>query len=398
MASRLLSRRRFIGAAAALLAAGCRPLQPTAAPTEEPLPTDTPEPTATPTPGPIPTSTPFPTPTPAPYSVLWQDISPPVSLDFNKPANNYGILALAIDPKDPAVLYAGTCYQGLWKTGDGGKRWAKVNTGRHHEALDAARLWTLAIDPTDPNVLYTACGYGEGGIWKSTNGGVDWDSMLTPDIVASFGADIMFINLNPTKPQQLLAGYHRPPSGQNAVILMSGDGGTSWRALGRDVPWSGGEGQQAFFLSDTTYLATTPTAGYWRSSDAGKTWKQVSKASTNQYNQVVVTPNGTILAGSQGGIVLSRDGGATWGEVHPAPGPYEAITALGDFLYTAPAAAGGNQAASYYVSSITSGYQWFPQSTQTFANGPNRLVADLQRRILYSSNGNGGVWRLALRA
>jgi hypothetical protein len=34
----------------------------------------------------------------------------------------------------------------------------------------------MVVDPTDSEVLYTVAGYGQGRIYKSTNGGVDWTS------------------------------------------------------------------------------------------------------------------------------------------------------------------------------------------------------------------------------
>lgn len=85
-------------------------------------------------------------------------------------------------------LYSKNADRGIYKTTDAGKTWSKTlyindNTG----AVD------LIADPADPNTLYAATwersrqawefiGAGEGsGIWKSTDGGVTWLKMSTPE-------------------------------------------------------------------------------------------------------------------------------------------------------------------------------------------------------------------------
>src|SRR5947209_5563156 len=60
----------------------------------------------------------------------WQKITPP-KVTVNGSAfggGNFGFQAIAVNPKSGAV-YVGTCYQGLWKSTNQGKTWAKVNTG-----------------------------------------------------------------------------------------------------------------------------------------------------------------------------------------------------------------------------------------------------------------------------
>ena len=82
--------------------------------------------------------------------------------------NNYGFQTLVMDPSDHRTLYVGTCYQGIWKTTDGGQTWAKADTGANGAQIDSGRNWTLAIDPFHPRTLYTTAGYGANGLWRST--------------------------------------------------------------------------------------------------------------------------------------------------------------------------------------------------------------------------------------
>jgi len=100
------------------------------------------------------------------------------------PSNVGGrILGLLVDPTDASgnTVWAGTAGGGLWKATNATSTsiaWQKVNTTLGNQAVT-----TIAATPgTSPQVLY--CGTGEGfsnadairgaGIWKSTDGGVNW--------------------------------------------------------------------------------------------------------------------------------------------------------------------------------------------------------------------------------
>jgi len=83
------------------------------------------------------------------------------------------IYTLAIDSAMPTTLYAGAPGNGgVFKSTNGGGNWSAVNTG-----LTATWVNTLAIDPAIPTTLYA--GTGGGGIFKSTNGGGNWSAVNT---------------------------------------------------------------------------------------------------------------------------------------------------------------------------------------------------------------------------
>jgi cysteine-rich repeat protein len=52
------------------------------------------------------------------------------------------VLALVIDPQNPAVLYAGTEVAGVFKSGDGGKTWRSVDNG-----AGLIKVSALAVSP-----------------------------------------------------------------------------------------------------------------------------------------------------------------------------------------------------------------------------------------------------------
>lgn len=404
MATRPATRRSLILGALGLLLAGCsQPALDEPLPTEAPLPTDTPTATATPTPRPTPTWTPVPTATPEPYAADWQNITPPISLTANDPVNNYGAQTLVMDPQQPSTLYLGTCYQGLWKTTDGGGHWVKINTGRNAWALDGGRVWALAIDPADPRVLYATSGFGAGGVWKTTDGGVNWEGVLPQEIQQRYSGDVLSISVCPQDPSHLLIGFRTTfKSLETAGLMRSTDAGATWRVLGTDVPWL--SAHVAFFLTPTTFLVTTTFRGFWRSADAGQTWRQVSTFNIEDGgNQLYTASDGTIYSGGQYALLVSADQGLTWRRVQPIPldkDGYYAVAGAGGYLFTAVANAGTTLSGptTYFVSPESDGRRWRRQSRQQFADGPRSMVVDQASRTIYSANWNSGVWKLTLSA
>jgi photosystem II stability/assembly factor-like uncharacterized protein len=86
------------------------------------------------------------------------------------------VATLAIDPIDPATLYAGT-FGAVFKTKDAGTSWSAVSQG-----LPADRgIYTLAIDPA--GTIYA--GTIGAGVFKSADGGVDWEPTGDAPVVAA---------------------------------------------------------------------------------------------------------------------------------------------------------------------------------------------------------------------
>ena len=83
-----------------------------------------------------------------------------------------GVRELAIDPQNPATVYAGTggddaLSGGVFKSTDGAQTWRAVNAG----GLPAVFVGGLAIDPQTPATVYVGIGLG---VFRSTDGGGTW--------------------------------------------------------------------------------------------------------------------------------------------------------------------------------------------------------------------------------
>ena len=83
----------------------------------------------------------------------WERISPVKQADELK-----NVESIALDPKNPDVVYAGTWHL-AWKTDDGGANWHRINKGM----IDDSDVFSVIVDSTNPSVVYaSACS----GIYK----------------------------------------------------------------------------------------------------------------------------------------------------------------------------------------------------------------------------------------
>ncbi len=244
------------------------------------------------------------------------------------------IAALVIDPANPSILYAGTGH-GVFKSIDGGGLWTAINTGLvsiggHVPAIDA-----LAIDPFDPATVYA----GGPGVYKSTDGGGRWievnDGLRGEDMIPA----VRTLALDPVTPATVYAGAVWGSGG----VYKSTDGGGSWVAI--DVGWFGVDAGlddpdvRALAIdpadSSVLYAGTTDvlecayySAGLYKSADGGDSWavSNTGLSSTSILALAIhpTTPSVLYAGIDSGGSAETTDGGATWS----ANGGDSSVTAL----------------------------------------------------------------------
>ena len=92
----------------------------------------------------------------------WERISPENHVAIENHSSLRNFVSVAIDPRDPDTIYAGTRHL-PWKTIDGGATWHNLKEG----ILDDSDVFSIIIDPKVPSRVYaSACS----GIYKSDNG------------------------------------------------------------------------------------------------------------------------------------------------------------------------------------------------------------------------------------
>ncbi len=201
---------------------------------------------------------------------------------------------LTIDPKDPSTLYAMdltphnppyASWNYIFKSTDGGTRWTPVSS------LPPYGIGTLAIDPQNSSTLY-AGGGTSGSIYKSTDGGTTWStSPLPPESLTADDDDVWTPVISWLSIRKTRTRYAAGSGG----IFKSTDGGVSWNSMNPGLSFyvcgGGPPCFEPFYVgsllidpqNSSTLYATAGHAsfpipgGVLRSTDGGATWNQMNE-------------------------------------------------------------------------------------------------------------------------
>ncbi|MEP6993040.1 MAG: glycosyl hydrolase [Acidobacteriota bacterium] len=187
----------------------------------------------------------------------------------------------------PNVYYFGGTGGGVWKTTDGGSNWDVVSD----KDFKTGSVGAIAVSESDPNVIYVGMGeshirgnlsHGD-GVYKSTDAGRSWKNVGLPD-----SRQISRVRIHPRDPNLVYVAVLGHAWGPNAErgIFRTEDGGKTWKKI--------------LFVDEKTGasdLAMDPDnprtlyAGFW---------------------QVVRRPWELVSGGSGSSLWKSTDGGETW--------------------------------------------------------------------------------------
>jgi len=270
-------------------------------------------------------------------SARWTLIGPePTDTPYNVPVVAGRITALAVDPTNANVVYAGAADGGVWKTTDGGIHWAPLT-----DTQPSLAVGSIAIDPSNHSTIYVGTGeenyngdaYYGAGILKSTDGGTSWAQIKGPfggpNNAFAGGAFIGALAVEPDNSAVILAGV-RIYMGTTG-IYRSEDGGATWTSVlsasdGRAIVFDPSNGNIAY--------AALQSIGVYKSFDAGKTWALINGTGSNVLPANVgrialaIAPSSpsTLYAGVQDaysgsllGFFKTIDGGANWVKLANTP-------------------------------------------------------------------------------
>ncbi len=248
--------------------------------------------------------------------------------------------ALAVDPRNPAVIWAGTGEanirndvsfgDGVYQSTDGGLHWK-------HMGLDGtSQISRVVIDPLHTGtVLVAAMGSpwkdsAQRGVYRTTDGGLTWKRVLYrgPDV------GISDLAMDPRNPEIVYAAtyqFRRTPWGYSAggaqdAIYKSIDGGVTWRRLvGHGLPAGPVERiglAVAPSAPNVVYAVIGSRQGVvWRSDDSGAHWQMVSKyqgadSRPFYFSHIAVDPKNPdhVFALSEF-LVASSNGGRSWHKI-----------------------------------------------------------------------------------
>ena len=209
---------------------------------------------------------------------------------FDKYCQSIG--AIALDPQNPDVVYAGTGESnmrntvsygdGLYKSTDGGNNWTRIG-------LDSTEhISKIIVNPKNSNIIYVAVpgplwsNSTHRGLYKSADGGKTWKKIL----YANEKTGCADITMNPENPDELLASmwqFRRTPysfisGGPGSALFKSEDGGKTWKKITKGLP-AGELGRIALALSPSNpnhilAIVEAKETKLYASYDGGDSWTE----------------------------------------------------------------------------------------------------------------------------
>lgn len=250
--------------------------------------------------------------------------------------------ALAIDPGNPAVIWAGTGESwvirngitpgdGVYKSSDGGRSWT------HMGLTDVGLIARIVVNPHDSkNVFVCAMGTGtraekSRGVWRTDDGGKTWKHVLFVNGETGCSG----LAMDPRDPHILFAGMWqwkiRPwamtSGGPSSGVYVSHDGGDTWTEIkGHGLPHPPvGKIDVAVAPSNPervyALIQTAQQGSLWRSDDGGKNWhvENFSRLLTERagyFVRLAVSPTDEDkIYVSCNGFYVSGNGGRTFKQV-----------------------------------------------------------------------------------
>jgi photosystem II stability/assembly factor-like uncharacterized protein len=259
--------------------------------------------------------------------------------------NSEHIAKILIDPTDtntvyacvPGKLWSDSDDRGVYKTTDGGKSWNKVLKGSN--ASTGCSM--MSFDRANPKTLYaglwdfrrkgwTFRSGGDGpnaasgsGLMKSTDGGATWSSLddkSAPGLPTKPWGRVA-VTVAPSNPNIVYAFIEAEPP-KNA-LYRSDDGGKTWSQRDRSqlMIW------RPFYFANlivdpkNAEKIYKPDLGLIMSNDGGKSFSQIGGAAHGDCHDVWVDPANTdhVIAGDDGGLWYSYDGGNRWWKADNLP-------------------------------------------------------------------------------
>src|SRR5487761_2640369 len=144
------------------------------------------------------------------------------------------VVAIAGVPGNSDRYYMGTVGGGIWKSTDQGLQWKNISDGKLPGTSPS--IGAIAVAPSNPKIIYAGTGESDirgdvitgDGVFKSTDGGKTWHEAGLSDTHT-----ISDIVVDPKNPEIVYAssmGHVFVPNAERGVF-KSVDGGKTWRKI-----------------------------------------------------------------------------------------------------------------------------------------------------------------------
>jgi photosystem II stability/assembly factor-like uncharacterized protein len=235
------------------------------------------------------------------------------------------IANVIVHPTNPNVVYVGAVGhawapnkdRGVFRTQDGGKTWEKVLY-----VADDTGIADMAMDPKNPLILYAATwqmvrhpwGLDNGGpnsaIYRSSDGGSTWTKLTEGLPKGPYGR--IGLAVAPTNPAHVYA-------------LIEAKTGTLWESRDYGEHWNSVSDRHAlasrgFYFSHMVVAPDDESRLYFLSfgilgsEDGGRTNRNIGRGVHPDHHSLWIDPKNPerMIEGNDGGVYFSYDGAKTW--------------------------------------------------------------------------------------
>jgi|GEM_PF-1025855 len=234
--------------------------------------------------------------------------------------NELAIQSMVVHTTNPNIVWActfnavGPAVVGLWKTTNGGTNWLPSNTGI---ASDNKNMLAMAINPLNPNVLYAGTSLvlpgstGPSKIYRTNDGGATW-------VLSSTGLPTLTTANNPVRAIDVLKSDTSRVAAALFVNDTSGgfylsiNSGQSWTKKHSGLPAVAGSLLRSLSLRSANEFFVgmdggTTTKGVWRTTNGGNNWIQFTNNLLSNLHPVrmlvfKIAGDTTLYAGTSGTV------------------------------------------------------------------------------------------------
>jgi photosystem II stability/assembly factor-like uncharacterized protein len=226
------------------------------------------------------------------------------------------VWAVAVDPKDPDMLIAGTRPASFWRSADAGRSWQQLQAPGlaqfSEQNMGPTRVTQILFDPVDDGTVWASVEIGS--IYRSKDRGQTWERK-DAGLVSGDVHGLAVIAL-PGGSKALLATTNRG-------LHRSEDDGESWQLQDLPSPWPYTRGvQPRADNSGVVFLANgngpPGNDGFLlRSRDHGRSWEDAKLPGTLESSVWCIATDAAdpmliFVCTNLGELFRSTDGGESW--------------------------------------------------------------------------------------
>ncbi|MBC7895133.1 MAG: hypothetical protein H7066_06955 [Cytophagaceae bacterium] len=246
------------------------------------------------------------------------------------PVGNIG--GVRIHPTNPNIAlvaaignpFKPNAERGIFRTTDGGRTWTKTLF-----LSDSTGAVDVEIMPGNPSVVYASMwraerkpwtiisGAREGGIYKSTDGGVTWKKLAGGLPGELFGKSNVAVS--PASPNSVWAILEAKPG---SGLYRSDDAGETWKLLSDFAPMLT---RPFYYMGVTVHprdpnIVWTYSEGFYKSTDNGRTFRSQNVPHGDNHD-LWINPDAPdiMVQSNDGGANVTIDGGRSWSTIYNQP-------------------------------------------------------------------------------